>query len=75
MEIHFSPAKNVYTIDANRGTLSLYKVKKNACMIAGSYHYSTGMNGSTDYTAGGTGPLPPGKLLAASLRNQPSWTI
>jgi len=54
------PAKNVYTIDAKRGTLSLYKVNKNACMIAGSYHYSTGMNGSTDYTAGGTGPLPPG---------------
>jgi hypothetical protein len=46
------PAKNVFVIDANRGTLNLYKVSKNACMISGTYHYSTGMNGSTDYTFG-----------------------
>lgn len=44
-------------IIAGHGTLNLYHDNGS---LAGSYPYSSGMNGSTDYTQGGVGPTPPG---------------
>jgi hypothetical protein len=54
------PPKNVLYIEANRGTLVLNKVLPKACMISGTYHYTSGLFGSTDYTKAEVGPLPPG---------------
>jgi hypothetical protein len=44
-------------IIAGHGTLNLYHDDGS---IAGSYPYSSGMHGNTDYTESGEGPTPPG---------------
>lgn len=45
------------SIIASHGTLTLYS---DSGQVVGTYPYTSGLNGSTDYTMSGLGPIPPG---------------
>lgn len=59
----------LHFIIASGGTLTLYN---DDLSVAGTYTYSSGMNGNTDYTSSGQGSTPPGVYMVNPAELSPA---
>ena len=58
--LNYTDPLGLHFIIASGGTLTLYN---DDLSVAGTYTYSSGMHGNTDYTSSGLGPTPPGVYM------------